>query len=179
MRKLACLYDYLTPWERFRLTLEALARDDREELERLGGTCPQGTYRLRDPAFTSLVEASRWAAFAFALAWAEAWANYRIAWVTVEAFRAATEAFAGTAQDPPANLAELLGRREGELRLLWQGFAAFCNDRGLDPEAVLAWWPPVLDRVRREREWLQAPAPAEEVEAAREVFAAVWERVAG
>jgi hypothetical protein len=44
---------------------------------------------------------------------------------------------------------------------------------------MLNWWPPVLDQMRRERELLEAPAPAEEAEAAREAFAAVWERVAG
>jgi hypothetical protein len=49
------LYDRLTPEERFRLDLEAMARGDREESERLTQTCPRRTYVMNDWGF-----AGRW-----------------------------------------------------------------------------------------------------------------------
>ncbi len=49
------LYDRLTPEERFRLDLEAMARGDREESERLTRTCPRKTYVMNDWGF-----AGRW-----------------------------------------------------------------------------------------------------------------------
>jgi hypothetical protein len=49
------LYDRLTPEERFRLDLEAMARGDREESQRLTRTCPRRTYVMNDWGF-----AGRW-----------------------------------------------------------------------------------------------------------------------
>lgn len=48
---LARLYDRLTPEERFRLSLEAGARRDHDERERLVMACPKKTYRMPDVAF--------------------------------------------------------------------------------------------------------------------------------
>jgi hypothetical protein len=44
-------YDKLTAEERFRLVLEAKARDDTTELERLKRTCPTKTYSMSDAAY--------------------------------------------------------------------------------------------------------------------------------
>lgn len=49
------LYDKLTPEERFRLDLEAMARGDAAESERLTRTCPRRTYVMNDWGF-----AGRW-----------------------------------------------------------------------------------------------------------------------
>ncbi len=49
------LYDGLTPEERFRLDLEAMARGDREESRRLTRGCPRKTYVMNDWGF-----AGRW-----------------------------------------------------------------------------------------------------------------------
>ena len=49
------LYDRLTPEERFRLDLEAMARGDMAESERLTRTCPRRTYVMNDWGF-----AGRW-----------------------------------------------------------------------------------------------------------------------
>jgi hypothetical protein len=46
------LYDRLTPEERFRLDVEAMARGDTEESERLVDTCPRYTYAMTDLAFS-------------------------------------------------------------------------------------------------------------------------------
>jgi hypothetical protein len=46
------LYDRLTPQERFRLDVEAMARGDEEESERLTDTCPRHSYVMNDVAFS-------------------------------------------------------------------------------------------------------------------------------
>jgi hypothetical protein len=53
------LYDRFTPDERFRLAIEALARGDEEEVERLKDTCPRETYRMNDLAFSERLRASQ------------------------------------------------------------------------------------------------------------------------
>ncbi len=63
------LYDRLKPEERFRLALEALARDDEEELDRLGRTCPRKTYSQIDAEYLDLLEASSRVADQFAILW--------------------------------------------------------------------------------------------------------------
>jgi len=60
-------YDRLQPEERFRLVLEASARDDERERERLVSTCPYGHYRMSDAAYMDRVDASRDMAFAVAI----------------------------------------------------------------------------------------------------------------
>jgi hypothetical protein len=45
------LYDRLTPEERFRLDVLALARGDEEESERLTATCPRRAYTMNDWEF--------------------------------------------------------------------------------------------------------------------------------
>jgi hypothetical protein len=49
------LYDRLTPEERFRLDVEAMARSDEEESRRLTDTCPRRNYIMNDVGF-----AGRW-----------------------------------------------------------------------------------------------------------------------
>src|SRR5829696_7055300 len=51
------LYDRLTPEERFRLDVLAMARGDEEESERLTATCPRRNYTMYDWGFVG-----RWAA---------------------------------------------------------------------------------------------------------------------
>src|SRR5215208_3087450 len=53
------LYDRLTPEERFRLDVLALARGDEEESERLIRTCPRRGYTMNDWAFVGRWEAAR------------------------------------------------------------------------------------------------------------------------
>jgi hypothetical protein len=45
-------YGKLTAAERFALDVEAMARGDKEESERLVRTCPRHTYTMNDPGFT-------------------------------------------------------------------------------------------------------------------------------
>ena len=53
------LYDRLTPEERFRLDVLALARGDEEESERLAATCPRRGYTMNDWGFVGRWEAAR------------------------------------------------------------------------------------------------------------------------
>ncbi len=46
------LYDRLTPEERFRLDVEAMARGDKEESEHLTSTCPKRSYTMNEVAFS-------------------------------------------------------------------------------------------------------------------------------
>jgi hypothetical protein len=53
------LYDRLTPEERFRLKVLALARGDEEESERLTATCPRRGYTMNDWGFVRRWETAR------------------------------------------------------------------------------------------------------------------------
>jgi hypothetical protein len=53
------LYDRLTPEERFRLDVLALARGDEEESERLTATCPRRDYTMNDWGFVGRWETAR------------------------------------------------------------------------------------------------------------------------
>jgi hypothetical protein len=57
--RLGRLYDRLTPEERFRLGVLALARGDEEESERLTTTCPRRTYTMYDKEFIDRWEAAQ------------------------------------------------------------------------------------------------------------------------
>jgi hypothetical protein len=56
-KKLERVYGNLTPQERFQLSLEAMARGDLPEQERLMETCPRLSYLETDAAYTSRMEA--------------------------------------------------------------------------------------------------------------------------
>jgi len=56
--KLGEFYDRFDPDERFRLVLEAAARGDEEEIERLRETCPRETYTASDIAYTDQISGS-------------------------------------------------------------------------------------------------------------------------
>lgn len=45
------IYQRLTPEERFHTFIEAAARRDEEELERLNARCPMKNYQVEDPAY--------------------------------------------------------------------------------------------------------------------------------
>jgi hypothetical protein len=57
--RLGKLYDRFDPEERFRLTLEALARGDDQEAKRLSGSCPLRTYTMKDLTYSARMRASR------------------------------------------------------------------------------------------------------------------------
>jgi hypothetical protein len=58
-KRLGRLYERLTPEERFRLKVLALARGDEEESERLTASCPRRDYTMYDWGFVGRWEAAR------------------------------------------------------------------------------------------------------------------------
>ena len=85
MRKdrLGKLYDRFDPEERFRLTLEALARGDEGEAKRLSGSCPLRTYTMKDLTYSARMRASRQITTVFCLDLARILAELQL----VESFR--------------------------------------------------------------------------------------------
>jgi hypothetical protein len=61
------VYERLEPDERFRLTLAAVGRGDKQERERLQRTCPRKLYEMADAAVADLVHESREAAEFFTI----------------------------------------------------------------------------------------------------------------
>jgi hypothetical protein len=55
--RLVTFYDRFDPEERFRLTVEALARGDEKEVEQLSNSCSRSTYTMNDPAYVNRVRA--------------------------------------------------------------------------------------------------------------------------
>src|SRR5919202_35014 len=56
--KLGKFYDRFDPDERFRLVLEAAARGDEEDIERLRDTCPRETYSANEIAYSDRISGS-------------------------------------------------------------------------------------------------------------------------
>lgn len=52
-------YDRLTPEDRFRLVVEAMARGDEQEVERLVNSCPREAYKMNELSFSNRVRASQ------------------------------------------------------------------------------------------------------------------------
>jgi hypothetical protein len=78
------LYDRFTPDERFLLTLEALARGDEQEAERLSESCPRRTYTMNDVAYEDRMSAGPRITMAICLDLAPRLAKLRM----IEAMRA-------------------------------------------------------------------------------------------
>jgi len=51
------VYESLSPRQRITAAMDAIARDDTAEIDRLKSTCPIKSYRQRDAAFSDTIEA--------------------------------------------------------------------------------------------------------------------------
>ena len=67
--RLSKLYHRLTPHERFRLVVEAGARQDYIEADLLTGSCPYETYMMKEAAYQDRVQAGSIMATTAAGAW--------------------------------------------------------------------------------------------------------------
>ena len=110
-------YEQLTALERFGLMIEAMAREDEVEADRLEDTCPQLVYRCEDAAFRDRVRRAYGIASMVALNMRAGLTRIRMA----EAFRATASGFAS----PVAKLAlaafccgRACGREETALSLM-------------------------------------------------------------
>jgi len=151
-KSLRNLYQMLTPEERFRLVLEAMKRGDQVEVQRLSETCPQEVYLERDRDFTALVEASHDVARAFTMLWLD--------------FSRHMQA---------ANSPEAALKWTKALRGLWRGLSQFCEDHGLEPEALLAWNPPIVEEIKALGDLLeQEPIDTRALEETYLLFTDIW-----
>lgn len=57
MKVRGSVYESLSPRQRIIAAMDAIARDDTAEIERLKSTCPIKSYRQRDAAFSETIEA--------------------------------------------------------------------------------------------------------------------------
>ena len=110
MRKdrLATFYDRFAPEERFRLTVEALARGDEKEVERLSDSCSRSTLTMNDPVYVNRVRAGLQMTMTIFLDLAPRLAELRM----IETFRA-TQPFARTLLQNEVDLAYFDGHRSG------------------------------------------------------------------
>jgi hypothetical protein len=162
---LAHRYDVLSADERHRLALEARARDDEQEWDRLVASCPlarrrdgsPALFKLTDPAFTDRWDASHALAVAVALAIVPELARLSLletiaglfegalavgvkaGWESVDE-AADEDEIDNVVGDLPAVRAcrEVAERKRAEVAGVFEAFAAVCRDElGLPPETVL------------------------------------------
>ena len=130
---LARNYGVLSPAERFRLAVEAAARDDRDEYERLVDSCPTVVCRTNDPRFQDRDDTAKLLAM---LAVPDAEKHLA---------KAALLQGVGERWSPPgveSPTAELERHAAVELAraaAVWHAFAAVCrNEMGLELRTVVA-----------------------------------------
>ena len=141
------LYDRLTADERFRLTIEAEARDDEREAGRLAASCPRKVYRMVDGQYADRMRASSEIVSAIILDLAPRLGKLRM----IEAFREFLPLFLGRGMDVAAmawldGYAEgRKGRRKRDDDIIEAGIGKALNDAELATKRV----PEVLDEIRR------------------------------
>lgn len=161
------LYDRLTPEERFRLDVLAMARGDAEESELLTRTCPRFSYTMNDVGFAGRWQAAKELATLTYMDLAGRVEKLRL----VEAFGLIIGAFAElvsleTVGESPTDehharahaLARELPERTADLERsiaegglsVWAAFRGFCAEEvGLEAEALLgALAEPMLEAAR-------------------------------
>lgn len=140
------IYGKLTPAERVALVVEAIARKDLSEADRLIDTCEIKTYTMRDAAYSERLRAIHTAALH--------------ALLMLEHQHAATLAMLGPllfyadkndrkSKEGFADAAEKLRVLDSHTRGVWFAWEEFCADAGVDPVKTLeVAWGPVPDYYR-------------------------------
>jgi hypothetical protein len=139
-------YDKLKPDERFRLAIEALARGDDQEADRLATTCPRKVYRMNDVEYGDRVRVSSEIVSAVLLDLAPRLGKLRM----IEAFREFLPLFLGRGMDVAA-MAWLdgytegkNGRRKRDDEIVEAGIKKALKDAELATKRI----PEVLDEIR-------------------------------
>jgi hypothetical protein len=141
-------YDKLRPDERFRLAIEALARGDDQEVDRLAAACPRKVYREIDAEYGERVRVSSEIVSAVILDLGPRLGKLRM----IEAFREFLPLFLGRGMDVAAT-AWLDGYREGkdgrrkqDDEIVEAGIEKAINDAELATKRVLE----VLEKLRND-----------------------------
>ena len=197
----------LAPGERLIAALEAISRQDDDEIDRLGRSCPRKVYEKRDSAFTDLINASSRATMLFSVSWLSAAQAYRGSFLAGECFIGEKRGwFVGFAQgvrsagkrasrkkaplDDPEPTVEELGemglvyaidefpkkyddlhqKLAARLKGIYHGFVRFCRVVGVEPEKLLACYPPILDDIENLRGLLDNDNIKPDEEPAKKLF---------
>ena len=177
MKPLTHLYDRFTPTERVQLLLAALARGDELELGRLQQTCPWKFYRQRDAAYTDLWDACERMASIFVIMWLDAEHCVMKKYLALCATQLAIQTFErgfgigieAAKQVPDKShslwkesdevishyyrhheeLEKDYRKHAAILKGLHDGLLRFCCTVAIEPEQLLAWFPPVLEEIKQ------------------------------
>jgi hypothetical protein len=191
-------YHHLGPEERFRATLEAAARGDEDEYDRLWDTCPTRHYSMTDGRFIDRWRAASTLATAVAVDLGPRLANLRMLAAVRETLPHAVALGVDIGVENPGELrpedverivGETLGRAfdkvEDNIRsraaAVYEAFCRVCREEmAVEPETAFAAFLGPLHREALGLEQLdRAQADEEELSAWREMFARKWrERVA-
>ena len=140
-------YDKLEPEERFRLVIEALARSDEQEADRLAAACPRKVYREIDAEYGERLRVSSEIVSAVVLDLGPRLGKFRM----IEAFREFLPVFLGRGMDVAAmawldgDAEGRKGRRKRDDDIIEAGIGKALNDAELATKRV----PEVLDEIRR------------------------------
>ncbi|MDP2828114.1 MAG: hypothetical protein Q8O37_05865 [Sulfuricellaceae bacterium] len=123
MKDVSRHYDKLTPQERLALTVEAMARGDTEESDRLLESCPKQIYRINDPEFS----------WRFARLISLALMNLVDSYQTLAK---ANRALAAYARSPDDERMESYFHYKTEQFSIQEAWKRFCDSLGLDDDKV-------------------------------------------
>jgi hypothetical protein len=147
-KALARHYDRLEPDERFRLVVEAVARGDEQEADRLAAACPRKVYRVIDAEYGDRIRVSSEIVSAVVLDLGPRLGKLRM----IEAFREFLPLFLGRGMDVAA-MAWLdgytegkNGRRKRDDEIVEAGIEKAINDAKQATETVLE----VLEKLRND-----------------------------
>lgn len=131
MTNLTRLYDRLTPDERMRAVVEALARKDEQELDRLNGTCPRKTYVCDDWAYHGRLR-DLWI-----LAMNHALDIQRLGLAILVLFVTGLNAESKADESAQEDLSEKVERLGGRLLAHLEAWRRFCAELGIDGDRAL------------------------------------------
>lgn len=200
MDKLLQMYNRLTGEERARALILAMARDDRDEVQRLNVTCPRKEYRMADAAYVDWLDAAQTVTWLAALDLGPRLVELRMARsirgllglmvdhlaMGAAVAQAQTEADVVAALDKAkADRAPVLEEADkliadlaGNVAAILAAFGRVAQERmGLDAQTLFkAFFAPILDKLQDLPDL--EPDPAKVAEYA-EILAELWQAQAG
>ena len=177
MRKcnIAKLYDRLTPVERFRMILDARARQDAPEVSRLLGSIPRRVYEMDDWDAVSLNDAALRMAAAFLILWHGAYGH----WLLTHYMERAAKKGQRSKGAPATRLSdEDFVHAYASVRNAYTGLDRICARVGLDAQHFLhAMLAPVAREVATMRDMVEPLAEYLEdgSETIATMFARAWD----
>ncbi|KAF1083867.1 hypothetical protein SPSYN_03023 [Sporotomaculum syntrophicum] len=189
MRKnnLAKLYPNLTPDERFKLLLTALARGDEDDAHDIAHSCPKKSYLISDPAYADRLEAGRDIAIFYSLEWLLQEQRFSVSSVilTMNSFARnsyltgyllgcgkqvdinkvvdkADELATSHTQDVQQEYTTMHEQSKRQLKALLLALEEFCHDIDVPIEHMFYWFPPTIEWINDKKAELQDVQPDDE-----------------